>query len=335
MGELQCEMISPIDMREWDALVEQSPAISPFIRKSWLTILSEVFEIPIQCVAIFEKDEFILGAITGEKRKGPFLLSTPLPLSSYTAIIPSAQYNLPTPRREKALRMLFEALETRLHFYSSTMHPSVKPSVEFQRSHWKWTAQRTSVLQMTSVEKVWSGFNQSLRRKIRRVEELGCRVIATQNADSIIALLCESYERQEIKLPFQSKTLLKLTQQLLAAGLLKAYRLESSSGEVLAVRAVTWYRHAMYDMLAGMSAEGATLNASHFLVWKIIEQAAKDGFTNFDFMGLNSPGPSEFKKSFGGDVIEYQQMTFHRSKAIESLGELKNYFIRRKRGIRT
>lgn len=335
MGELHCEMISPIEMHDWDALVEKSPVISPFIRKSWLGILSDVFEIPIQCIAIFEKDEFIIGAITGEKRKGPFLISTPLPLSPYTAIVPFAQDNHPTPQREKALQMLCESMETRLHFFSSTMHPSVKPPVEFQRSHWKWTLQRTSVLQMTSVENVLSGFNQSLRRKIRRVEELGCRIIATENADSIITLLRESYERQKIKLPFQSKTLLEFTKRLLSTGLLKAYRLESSSGDLLAVRAVTWYRHEMYDMLAGMSAEGATLNASHFLVWKIIEQATKDGFTNFDFMGLNSPGPSEFKKSFGGVVTEYQQMTFHRSKAIESFGELKNYFIRRKRGIRT
>ena len=234
-------------------------------------------------------------------------------------------------RMSHLTHMLLTAIEKRYHFFSGTIHHSIDQDVFLRNQHWNYQRQTTSILDIRFPESCWEGFSQSLRRKIRRVEETNCKVEECDDYEALIDQHRQSYTRRNIKPPFSKSNLVAWLNELIKDQLIRIFILRTAVGEALASRAVATNQSTAYDWLAGLNDGASIHNASHRLIWDILKRMAAEGYESFDFMGTNTPGPREFKQSFGGKTMEYFQATYFRSRAVKSLEQIQSFFMRKRR----
>jgi lipid II:glycine glycyltransferase (peptidoglycan interpeptide bridge formation enzyme) len=91
------------------------------------------------------------------------------------------------------------------------------------------------------------------------------------------------------------------------------FYLAKYEGEYIASRVVLTYKGLIYDWYAGTSNEHMKLYANEAIVWRVLEDGAKNGFHTFNFGGGGktdeNAGRYVFKKRFGGREVRHGRYT--------------------------
>lgn len=337
MPHFDLDILSLENAAEWDSFVSSSPQASPFALTSWLRIYSQKYSVPVRMICARRNGALIAGVIASERRKSPFVLSPPVPISLYTGLFihrdefPAWLTN--GEFQKQIIQSLFIDGMKEFNFHSTTLHFSIADADPFKQT--KWTVQQrfTYILDIHSPELCWQQFNQSLRRKIRRADEEGLHFCESKNSVTLIEQQIASYHRRNIEPPIPRRILLPWIEELTLERLIRIFELRDNAETPLAARAIICYGDTVYDLVAGMNTTTRIENASHLLLWNIITKMSESGFRALDFMGANSPGPTEFKRSFGGERVPYLQLTYFSSRAIKTLEAIHNYIGRKRRGV--
>jgi hypothetical protein len=88
----------------------------------------------------------------------------------------------------------------------------------------------------------------------------------------------------------------------------------------------------LYDWLAGSDPPLAP-SGSHWLLHVLLSRYLDAGCRHFDFMGANTPGVSDFKRSFGGSQIAYMEMEWYRPSLLRHVNQLRSRLKQRQRGL--
>jgi lipid II:glycine glycyltransferase (peptidoglycan interpeptide bridge formation enzyme) len=77
----------------------------------------------------------------------------------------------------------------------------------------------------------------------------------------------------------------------------------------IGARAVLLYKDRIYDWYAGASVDMLSFYPNECLVWHILKWGIENKYSIFDFGGAGKPdkpyGPREFKRRFGGELVNY------------------------------
>ena len=79
-------------------------------------------------------------------------------------------------------------------------------------------------------------------------------------------------------------------------------------GKFIAASIAVFFGKKAVSLHSGLDYQYRTLKAPYLLRWQIISESKKRGFKIYDFWGIDEkkwPGITFFKKSFGGQEIEY------------------------------
>ncbi|HSH31727.1 MAG TPA: peptidoglycan bridge formation glycyltransferase FemA/FemB family protein, partial [Candidatus Saccharimonadales bacterium] len=173
----------------------------------------------------------------------------------------------------------------------------------------------TWVLDLSPDEAVLrSGLSSGNRNIINKAERTGisCREADARQIEPFLSMLRDTYGRAGIKAYDDDyyRTMLKVLHPAGAARLVYAYY----QGKPVAGAIVyDWNGRRHYAHAAADQAVNREINAARMLVWYLIMEAKHSGLTSFDFWGVaptDDPGHpwhglSKFKKSFGGEGVEY------------------------------
>jgi len=84
------------------------------------------------------------------------------------------------------------------------------------------------------------------------------------------------------------------------------------------------YKKKIFDWYAGASSEHLNLFPNDAMVWHVLEYGCRNGCELFDFGGAGVPneeyGVREFKKRFGGQLVEYNSFKKVHRPIIAGLG---------------
>jgi len=87
------------------------------------------------------------------------------------------------------------------------------------------------------------------------------------------------------------------------------FLLAKKDGQPVAARVALHFNFSLYDWFAGDNTDHRGLHANESLVWWLFEYGFINGYNVFNFGGAGKPGhpygPREFKKDFGGNLVEY------------------------------
>jgi len=156
-------------------------------------------------------------------------------------------------------------------------------------------------------ETIWRGMSSGRRKGISRAERRGVqvrRVTAPPDITRCHGLFERTYRRA--RLPLFDVALFQAASRVLGDRV--RFYLAERDGDALAARVLLLTEHTMYDWFAGSTAEGDASGASELIVWQALQDACRIGLQRFDFGGGGNPhqpyGPREFKRRFGGCLIE-------------------------------
>jgi serine/alanine adding enzyme len=157
---------------------------------------------------------------------------------------------------------------------------------------------------------LWKNISETRRKQIKRAEKRGLSVkIAdyVDNTEEIYDILMETYirsglEKEDIDIFIQSSKFLTQTGNL-------KYFMAYAEEKLVAFRIQLIYKDYIYDWYAGNRTESQSLYPNDLLVWSVLKWANNNGYRQFNFGGAGKPnkpyGVREFKKKFGGRLIEY------------------------------
>lgn len=168
-----------------------------------------------------------------------------------------------------------------------------------------------------SVEELWYSIPKSRRKNIKRAEKNGVEVQEMKNKSQLPVfydLIRETYKR--VKIPVGDISLFDAAFDILVPKKMARFYLAMYKGEPIASRVVLDYNGLVYDWYAGTSSEHMKLFSNEAIVWRVLEDAADNGFHTFNFGGAGKPGEKAgryvFKKRFGGnEVIQTRYIKVH------------------------
>lgn len=159
-------------------------------------------------------------------------------------------------------------------------------------------------------KEIWNSMDKKRRYGVRKAEKNNVQVKEVENEDELrifYELLQETSENASI--PVKDYKLFHNIQKILVPeGIAKIY-LASSNGTDIGGMLTLNYRDTIYDWYACSSRKYLHLYPNDYLVWNVLSWGSKNGYSLFDFGGAGDPnkpyGVREFKKEFGGDLVNY------------------------------
>lgn len=163
-------------------------------------------------------------------------------------------------------------------------------------------------------EEIYHQIHESTRKHIKRAVKK--EVILEELKDprkipSCYRLLLSTYARA--KIPLSDASLFKAAWQVLVPSGLAKFFLAKCNGRLIGTRMVLTYRDTIYDWYAGADSDFLNFYPNEFLVWQVLKWGMAKNFKVFDFGGAGKPnvpyGPREFKRRFGGKMVNFGRNT--------------------------
>lgn len=307
----------------WGQLFADSPDASVFTSTLWLTHLAEAFDREPLCLVLGTAERPLAGIPMLQQRRGPLRVCPPLPVTMYAGILRARGV-------ATDLSSLLPTLERRLHFASLSAVWSPQEREALVTRRWRLRAQQTYRLDIRDMHAVWEGYSQSLRRKLRRIPDAGFLLEDEPSTSMILRMFEQSYTRHRIRPPIPGNLLDRWLSALRRDGTAMCFAALHPDGRPAAVRVVLRDGPRLFDWLAGSDPTVAP-SASHWLVHTLLGRFSALGCERFDFMGANTPGISDFKRSFGGSLFAYHEADWYRPAFLRHLNALRNRRERRRR----
>lgn len=329
MDNLKLEILNLSDLTDWDEKIKSSAQGTVFNTNNWAKVLENVFNLKnfVYCVT---KNNNIIGAmLVYYKVRYGIKVITQIPITSYNGILFFIDDELKAQKSDQYITEIQELIQRELQkefkFCDFTLHPSINDIRTFQWNNWVVLPQYTYQVSLKDEELIWKNFSSSLRRKINHLNDTGLIIKEEINADTLIEMHQESYRGKGMSMILDKESLLSYVQKVKEKGLIKIYTIYNSEGKVCASRALVLWNNIVYDWIAGTSTELKENNATHYLVWKILQKYSKEKYDLFDFMGANTKKIIDFKKSFGGNLVPYYEVKYYSSKWIKILFSINEF----------
>lgn len=165
-----------------------------------------------------------------------------------------------------------------------------------------------------SVNEIWREIHKPRRKNINRATKKGVKIEEITEKDLIpifYDLLVETYTIRKIRL--EDINFFEGIFDVLVPPKMAKFFLAKYEGEYIATRLVLTYKGVIYDWHAGSDMKFLSLYPNDLIVWYILKWGSENGFHTFDFGGAGEPnntsGWAEFKRRFGGNLVNYGRYT--------------------------
>lgn len=300
---IETQYLSKNDYPLWDEFVKNSPQGSFFCSIVWLQILAEVNNRSFKILVCKRNNKIVAGLPFFENKKGFWKFITPVFLMPYEGPLFLTNQD---SKLQKIIADQLEFLEYLIKWllkeYSLIQlktHYSQNDLRAFTWNDFQIEPEHTYVCKLDNELTVYNRFNQSLRKKIQKCNELKYKIIPSVDLDFFTEMYFSSYKRHGNKPPISLDKFKYLLQKIVELSNVQLYFIKREN-QVLAGRIIMESGDTIFDLLAGNNDENGL--ASAFLVAEIMRLYAGK-FKYFDFMGADHPEIEKFKRAFGGDLL--------------------------------
>jgi hypothetical protein len=306
---LEISHVSRADSALWNQFVEDSPQGTFFHTTDWIEILSSTFGRSYDIIFCLKNEQPVGGMIYFHHKKLIWKMITP------TAFLPYCSPIFYKPLKEKPQKTIHNHLliAERIENYLRTQYDYWVLDVPYTsrdvRSYlWRGAVvepQYTYVVSVTNKEAVFENFNQSVRKKLKQAQNENAVVRESSDPTLLAELVTKSYHRHGMKPLISKEQLSMLLNKVIHIEQAKLFYAELNR-KIIAGRLVIIDGAFGYDLLAG--GEDHPGYGSTFLTAYILEKYA-GVIEKFDFLGANHPQIEQFKRGFGGELIQGFRVT--------------------------
>ena len=305
-----------VDVTEWDRLVANSPAGTPFHRLSALEVLADHTDTDLHTLVGYKGAEPVGLFPLFEKSRGPVstVFSPPPSLKiPYLGPVPCHLGKLKTRKRhrrhtrfvEGCLDYLDETTNPRLsHFRLAPGYPDLRP---FEWNDYDVTPRHTYVVDLDrDTDEIFAGFSSDARQNVRSVEDADADVEIFEGGRAVIGLLVDQVKQRhrEQNLSYApTPSFVRDLYRWLPEGVVRPYAV-SLRGRVVGGMITLESEDTVYRWQGGATPE-VDLPINDALDWHIISEAAERGRRRYDLVGANVRPLSEYKAKFATHLETY------------------------------
>ena len=311
-------LISDIDDKKWDDFVCNHNYGNIFQTTSMYDVYSNTKNyFPVKLCAIDDNKQIkgvLLGVLIGEMRGllgwsflGSFsqrsiIQGGPLVADDSIDVLPKLIFEFDKRTEKKSLYTQIWNLHDINHLFNNMDQYYHEEHLNF-------------FINLDQSEKdVWSQLHKSRKKNINRANKKGVVVEEIININQIpifYKLLQETYDG--VKVPLADITLFESAFEHLVPKNMAKFYLARQNDTYIGARAVLTFNSIIHDWYAGASNEELSLYPNECLIWHILKWGVINDYKLFDFGGAGNPneeyGPREFKRRFGGDLVNYGRYT--------------------------
>jgi lipid II:glycine glycyltransferase (peptidoglycan interpeptide bridge formation enzyme) len=174
---------------------------------------------------------------------------------------------------------------------------------------------------------LWNALVKSRRNGITKSKRLGVTIEEVIDNDSLkdaYSQLKDTYSNA--KLPFADISLFESVMSILIPANMANIWVAKFEGQTIGAIVTLVYKNTVFDWYAGSSVDHRKYCPNDILPWHVIEWGADNGYEVFDFGGAGSPheyyGVREFKKQYGGKLVNFGRYELKHSESKEKLVRL-------------
>ncbi len=230
----------------------------------------------------------------------------------------SGKYTRILSRQKKLLKSLLVQLP-RFDIYSQNWHYSITNWLPFYWEGFSQTTRYTYVLpDLTDLNKIWSGFQENIRREIRKsIKRYNLQVVEDVDLDIFLNLHKKVFNRQGKSLPYPESYVRRLDDECMRRKCRKIFTAEDSQGRYYASVYIVWDQNSAYYLMGGSDPLLRNSGAMSLCMWHAIRFAAKVT-KKFDFEGSMLESVERYFRAFGAIQTPY----FHVEKVSSKMLEL-------------
>lgn len=161
-----------------------------------------------------------------------------------------------------------------------------------------------------NVDELWRQLYKSKRQAINKAKRIGVSIGEIEDKKLIpifYDLVKESYRNS--KMPLADISLFESAFELLVPKNMCKFFLARYNDSYVASTCFLCYNGLIFDWYGGVDRNFSACRANEFLEWYSLKRGAENGYRVFNFGGAGKPnepyGPRQFKKEFGGKLVNY------------------------------
>jgi len=288
---------------QWDELVFFLPGGTLFHTLEWLDFLGKNQGLDIQHIGIF-LNEKIVGIL-------PLCINHLffMNVAGSPYIVEDTYYMGPAieaahiPELLPAIDRYMK--DKKIHYLRmmSNQHLGMESTID----GYDFIDKHTHILDITeSYEKLWQGLEDRCRDHIRRAKKSGIVVQIETNRDyidSYYSLIEHVYHSQEMPCPNRKNFYRDMWDRF--GGENALFLSARYKGELIAGVIIIVDRTCAYYLNGASKHDFRSLAPNNLLLWEACRITKERGIEKFDFVGSDIPRLTEFKKSFGGELITH------------------------------
>lgn len=226
-------------------------------------------------------------------------------------------------QEKELLSELHEALP-KFHYFSQNWHHKNTNWLPIYWQGFRQTTRYTYRLpELESLDLVWSGFRENIRREIRKAQKRFNLTVRTDlSLDDFLPLHLQTFERQGIKLPYSVEFLERLDRACVDQNARRIFIAEDDMGRRHAGLYIIWDEESAYYLMGGGDPELRSSGATSLCMWDAIQFAASVT-KSFDFEGSMIEPIEKFFRAFGAIQTPYFSISKTPSKMVRVYRALK------------
>lgn len=319
------------DFPSWNEFIHNSPQGSLFYTTEWATLLSYVFNRKYNIFVTRKNDRIVCGCIAFTQKRFGYEMVTPVPFLPYNGpvfeVAPDAKYQKTIALQLELIGSLSRYFNQQYKLWILKIPPYIYDARGFQWAGCQISPSYNYQVNLNNWDVCQDKFNQNVRKKIRHAESAGLKFEESEDKQTLVDLYLHSYRRHKLKPLVDESTLRQFLDMVLKLPQATIYYCRDDD-KILSGRLILKDNTVLYDLLAG-SADTKGL-ASTYLVYNILKSHANNNYI-FDFLGADHPLIDEFKRGFGGQLINGYQITSPLNFPMSLMVKLRTRYLKRNR----
>lgn len=179
---------------------------------------------------------------------------------------------------------------------------------------------------LSNLERVWKGFQENIRREIRKAERRHSLKVRTDlGLEEFLNLDEMTFKRQGMPLPYSRDLVRRLDAACAERGRRRIFFVQAPDGRLHAAVYMVWDENSAYYLMGGSDPTLRNSGAGSLAIWAAIQHAATVS-RSFDFEGSMVEPIERFFRAFGGRQVPYFQVRRFNSRSLKVLWHLRRAF---------
>ncbi|MFC2067623.1 GNAT family N-acetyltransferase [Chloroflexota bacterium] len=288
----------------WDAFVNKSSCSALFYKMPWLKASGWNFTI----YGYFKGGELYAGIPISWFKQWGFKVALQPVLTPYLEITfkeQDAKYEQRLSKEKEAIWLLAQRLKHDFDYIYFHVPPGPVDLQPFIWEGFSISVKYTFIIDLNkNLAEIWNDLNHTKRNEILKSQQMGIKIILSDDFEQTFKIIEKTFSRQGIKL--SNKAVADNYNKVATeAGQGKSFHAIDKYGNTLAVEYLVWDNKISYGLLGGRDSESSCRGAKALAIWEGIKFSKGIGLQQFDFHGSMIPQIEQFVRKFGGKQTPY------------------------------